>query len=111
MPNAERSEIRQGKRETAFTKEARMKPEVRSSSRNRGARSASQDAHGEQPLPNVSSAGAWEYSNGSRIDRIAVRAHEIYQRRGGQNGRALDDWLEAEREIDGEMERSEASQG
>jgi len=40
--------------------------------------------------------------NGSRMNRIAERAHEIYERRGGENGKALDDWLQAEREIDGE---------
>ena len=38
--------------------------------------------------------------NGSRINRIAERAHEIYERRGGENGKALDDWLQAEREFD-----------
>ena len=37
----------------------------------------------------------------SRIERIAARAHELYERRGGSDGRDLDDWLEAEREIDG----------
>jgi len=35
----------------------------------------------------------------SRLDRIARRAHQIYEMRGG-NGRSLDDWLQAEREID-----------
>lgn len=32
-------------------------------------------------------------------DRIALRAYEIFQQRGGQPGRDLDDWLEAEREV------------
>ncbi len=40
-----------------------------------------------------------------RMDRIARRAHEIYQRRGGEHGKALEDWLQAEREIDAESER------
>ena len=31
--------------------------------------------------------------------RIAKRAYELYSERGYQNGAALDDWLEAEREI------------
>jgi hypothetical protein len=39
---------------------------------------------------------------GSRMNRIAERAHEIYQSRGGEDGRALEDWLQAEREIDTE---------
>jgi hypothetical protein len=32
-------------------------------------------------------------------DRIAFRAYELYIKRGGQEGRALDDWLEAEQEL------------
>jgi len=40
----------------------------------------------------------------SRMDRIARRAHEIYEARGGQHGKALEDWLKAETEIDAEME-------
>jgi len=39
----------------------------------------------------------------SRMDRISQRAYEIYQRRGGQGGHEMDDWLQAEREIDGEV--------
>lgn len=31
--------------------------------------------------------------------RIAARAYEKYLARGGQPGRELDDWLEAEREL------------
>jgi hypothetical protein len=30
---------------------------------------------------------------------IAKRAYELYSERGGRNGSALDDWLDAEREI------------
>ena len=32
-------------------------------------------------------------------DAIARRAYEIYQRRGGNHGADLDDWLEAERQL------------
>jgi len=32
-------------------------------------------------------------------DAIAKRAYEIYQRRGGNHGADLDDWLEAERQL------------
>ena len=32
-------------------------------------------------------------------DAIAKRAYEIYERRGGNHGADLDDWLEAEREL------------
>jgi hypothetical protein len=40
--------------------------------------------------------------------RIAQRAHEIYERRGGFEGKDLDDWLQAEREIDAEIEAANA---
>ena len=36
-----------------------------------------------------------------RLERISERAHELYEARGGGDGRDLDDWLRAEREIDG----------
>jgi hypothetical protein len=32
-------------------------------------------------------------------ERVASRAYELYIARGGQHGRALDDWLEAEQEL------------
>jgi Protein of unknown function (DUF2934) len=32
---------------------------------------------------------------------IARRAYELYERRGGENGRDWDDWLHAERELRG----------
>ena len=35
-----------------------------------------------------------------RLDRISRRAHELYEKRGGHDGRNVDDWLQAEREID-----------
>ena len=42
----------------------------------------------------------------SRMNRIARRAHEIYEARGGQHGKAMEDWLQAEREIDAAIEAS-----
>jgi DUF2934 family protein len=42
----------------------------------------------------------------SRMNRIARRAHEIYESRGGHHGQAVEDWLRAEREIDAEIEMS-----
>lgn len=46
-------------------------------------------------------------STETRIDRIAKRAHEIYEARGGEHGKALEDWLRAEREIDAELDGEE----
>ncbi len=36
----------------------------------------------------------------SRLERIERRAYEICQARGGTGGSEMDDWLQAEREID-----------
>ena len=38
--------------------------------------------------------------------RIELRAYEIYVARGGETGRELDDWLSAERELNGGQERA-----
>lgn len=33
-------------------------------------------------------------------ERVAARAYELYQARGGGDGLAMDDWLKAEREFE-----------
>ncbi len=43
---------------------------------------------------------------GIKEDRIRRRAYELHQQRGGTQGRDLDDWLQAEREIEAEMSRN-----
>lgn len=35
-----------------------------------------------------------------RIEEIRIRAYEIYIERGGQPGHDLDDWFQAERELE-----------
>ncbi len=35
----------------------------------------------------------------SQEEQIRVRAYELFQKRGGQHGRALDDWIQAEAEF------------
>lgn len=54
-------------------------------------------------------AGSALQPSESRMNRIARRAHEIYEARGGQHGKAMEDWLKAEREIDDEIDRAEGS--
>ena len=56
----------------------------------------------------VSNAGPVPEVSESRMNRIARRAHEIYEARGGEHGKALEDWLQAEREIDAADETSRA---
>ena len=43
-------------------------------------------------------AGDTKAANVGR-ERIATRAYELYVTRGGEDGRDLDDWLEAERDL------------
>ena len=44
-----------------------------------------------------------------REDEIRLRAYEIYLQRGEQPGRDLDDWLQAERELErGVLSRAQA---
>ena len=47
-------------------------------------------------------SGASATSPASRFERIAQRAYALYERRGGEGGSAVEDWLQAEREIDAE---------
>jgi hypothetical protein len=54
------------------------------------------------PTPNPNQSG----QPPSRLSRIARRAHEIYEARGGNDGKDLDDWLQAEREVDAEIDAS-----
>ena len=58
----------------------------------------------DQPAAAPFNSTPRQHSTESRISRIARRAHEIYQARGGEHGKALEDWLQAEREIDAEMD-------
>jgi len=47
--------------------------------------------------------GEVSVGNSARDEEIRRRAYEIYLERGEQPGRDLDDWLQAERELEGGM--------
>ncbi|MBI3355253.1 MAG: DUF2934 domain-containing protein [Nitrospirae bacterium] len=50
---------------------------------------------------------AEQTSKGARAhDRIARRAYELYEQGGRQDGRALEDWLKAERQLVGAASHS-----
>lgn len=66
--------------------------------RSREMAKATMTPRGGAPVPQSAAPTSPE----SRMDRISQRAYEIYQRRGGQGGHEMDDWLQAEREIDSE---------
>jgi hypothetical protein len=44
-------------------------------------------------------------------ERIRLRAYKLHQTRGGAPGRELDDWLQAERELEAEMDRPTPDDG
>ena len=39
-------------------------------------------------------------ANSPRLEEIRIRAYEIYLERGGQPGHDVEDWLQAERELE-----------
>ena len=80
---------------------ARTSPDSTNATRNTG-------QHGGDPL--VQAPEAVRQPSESRMNRIARRAHEIYEARGGQHGKAMEDWLQAEREIDAAIETSRTDQ-
>jgi hypothetical protein len=47
--------------------------------------------------------------NAAREDEIRLRAYEIYLQRGAEPGREVDDWLQAERELErGSLQQAQA---
>jgi hypothetical protein len=56
---------------------------------------------GSTPATSTMSAGTPRMSPNSAQtqDRIALRAYALYEQRGRQEGRALEDWVNAEREL------------
>jgi hypothetical protein len=54
--------------------------------------------------------GETSSENSARDEEIRRRSYEIYLERGEQPGRELGDWLQAERELQGEvLSRAQAS--
>lgn len=56
------------------------------------------------PEPTTTSGTNNQSAQGTQTsgrDEIAVRAYEIYLSRGGSPGRELEDWLEAEQQLQG----------
>jgi hypothetical protein len=53
------------------------------------------------PATPTMSAGTLKMSpnDAQAQDRIALRAYELYEQRGRQEGRALEDWVNAERQL------------
>ena len=60
-----------------------------------------------EPLEVISTSSGDRPPQESRLNQIARRAHEIYEARGGNHSKALEDWLQAEREVDDAMETTD----
>jgi hypothetical protein len=52
-------------------------------------------------LSQEAGTGEASIASGARTEEIRRRAYEIYSERGEQPGRDLDDWLQAECELEG----------
>lgn len=60
-----------------------------------GTSKGSQEDEQSDPPFQISKAG-WDY------ERIARRAYELYDQRGRQEGRDVEDWMNAEKQLAGE---------
>jgi len=63
------------------------------------------------PTPNLTKTMPISGRNAVEADReeqIRMRAYELYEARGGEDGHDIEDWLEAEAEINGLTERAAA---
>jgi hypothetical protein len=55
-------------------------------------------------------AGKTSATDSPRLEQIRIRAHEIYLERGGQPGHDLDDWIQAERDLEPKVWPAQAGQ-
>jgi hypothetical protein len=61
-----------------------------------------------EPHATPAHADTGEVSVGDSVrEEIRCRAYEIYLERGEQAGRDLEDWLQAERELEGGLSRAQ----
>ena len=51
------------------------------------------------PASAVTKEKETSFPTGATFEQIAVRAYQIYQERGDNPGSDIDDWLEAERQL------------
>jgi hypothetical protein len=57
-------------------------------------------------MPELPTSGNGNYSPADLEAEIRIRAYLLYEQRGYTNGRADQDWVEAEREVLGRQEHS-----
>ncbi len=61
-----------------------------------------------EPITLVTTAHPTQAANELK-EQIRLRAYELYEQRGGEDGRELDDWLQAEAEVTQSMKRAIAA--
>ncbi len=66
-----------------------------------------------KPIPNSptqAESAETSAADSPRLEEIRIRAYEIYIERGGQPGHDVDDWLQAERELEPKARPAHAGQ-
>ena len=58
---------------------------------------------GSQSASTPAETGESSVRNAAHDEEIRLRAYQIYLERGEQPGHELDDWLQAERELEGQV--------
>jgi H+-transporting ATPase len=95
----------EAKTETKAEDKDNRKPEVKTESKTEPKPDAKPEVRSEakvEPKPEVKAEPALDARANSPSDmrpQIAKRAYELYEERGRQDGRAVQDWEQAEREI------------
>jgi hypothetical protein len=59
---------------------------------------------------NIETQAASAPQEGAGLEQIRIRAYEIYLERGGQPGHDLDDWIQAERDLEPKVWPAQAGQ-
>ena len=62
-------------------------------------RTAEEPTNRGDNIPDAPSATDWRRMTDATHDTIAHRAYELYKRRGCEPGHELDDWFQAEHEV------------
>jgi hypothetical protein len=77
-----------------------MAPHTRKKDKSMASKTKRNGSTESQATSSQAEAGELPVGNSARDEEIRLRAYEIYLERGEQPGRELDDWLQAERELE-----------
>ena len=77
-----------------------MAPHTRKKDKSMASKTKRNGSTESQATSTQAEAGELPVGNSARDEEIRLRAYEIYLERGEQPGHELDDWLQAERELE-----------